>query len=244
MNLKTSSRAGSLRQTAIAVALGLASLGASAQGLFDGTTFYIGGAYIDVHSKSAPLSSDPETLPPGVQAGVRVGDASTVGFGMVVPLGGHYSAELAAGIPPAHKVYGTLFISGFGQISTVKQVSPTAFVNYHFSDGGLGLAPFVGLGLNYTKFTDAHSTASGDAASGGPTKIKLSDSFGLAVHGGLTYKIDQNWSIVSTVAYADVHSDLRATTQARLGPGPSEVVRTTRIDFRPVVYTLSVGYTF
>jgi outer membrane protein len=233
-----------LLQAAAAAGLCLFSLGASAQGLFSGTTFYIGGAYIDVHSKADPLTSKPETLPEGVKAGVRIGDASTVGLGMVMPIAGNYSFELALGIPPTHSGYGTMAISAFGQISTMKQVSPTAFVNYHFSDGGLGMAPFIGAGINYTKFTNGKSTASGDAASGGPTTQKLSDSVGLAAHAGLTYKLDKNWSMVGTIAYADVTSDLTATTTARLPDGLGPVVRTTTISFRPLVYTLSVGYTF
>jgi outer membrane protein len=233
-----------LRHAALIAALGLIGSAAQAQGMFSGATFYVGGAYIDVHSKADPLKSDPETLPPGVEAGVRIGDASTVGFGVVVPISGPYTFELALGIPPTHKGYGTLFLSKFGEISTMKQVSPTAFVNYHFTDGGLGLAPFVGAGVNFTKFTAGKTTPSGEAASGGPTKQKLSNSVGLAAHAGLTYKIDSNWSIVGTVAYADVRSDLTATTTTRLDDGLATVVRTTTIAFRPIVYTLSVGYTF
>ena len=233
-----------LPRTALAIALAGTCFGASAQSFLQGTTFYLGGAYIDVNSSAPPLHSQPATLPAGVDAGLRVGDAKTIGFGVVTPISGPYTFELALGIPPKHSAYGTLFISSFGQISTVKQIAPTAFVNYHFGDGGLGLAPFVGVGVNYTKFTNAKSTPSGNAASGGATEIKLKDSIGLAAHAGLTYKVDKSWQVTGTLAYADVRSDLTATTQARGTTGPVTIVRTTTIDFRPLVYTLSVGYTF
>jgi len=232
------------KRAAVALALAGASFGAAAQSFLEGTTFYIGGAYIDVNSKAPPLESNPATLPAGVHAGLRVGDASTVGLGFVTPITGPYTFELALGIPPTHSVYGTDFITPFGQISTVKQIAPTVFVNYHFDDGGLGMSPFIGVGVNYTKFTNRKSTPSGNAASGGATDIKLTDSIGLAAHVGLTYKLDKNWQISSTVAYADVRSDMTATTQTRGTSGLMTVVRTTSIDFRPVVYTLCIGYTF
>ncbi|MEN9544775.1 MAG: hypothetical protein RLZZ598_1608 [Pseudomonadota bacterium] len=224
------------------LALGMAAGSVSAQGMamLQGLTVYAGGAFIDVHSKSDPLTSTPETLPAGVKAGVRVGDASTVGFGMVYRFAPAWSVEAALGVPPEHSGYGTQFIAPFGQISTVKQAAPTFFLNYHFDAVTAGLSPFVGLGFNYTKFTNAKSTASGNAASGGPTSIKLSDSWGVAAHAGLSYQIDRNWSVVGTIAYADVNSDMTATTTTNTG----NIVRTTTIEFRPVVYTLSVGYTF
>ena len=227
-------------RAAAVAALALAATGASAQSALEGWTVYVGGAYIDVRSKSDPLTSNPPTLPPGVEAGVTVGDASTVGFGIVYRFAQNWSVEAALGIPPEHSGYGTDFIAPFGQISTVKQVAPTFFVNYHFNPVLEGLSPFIGAGFNYTRFTDATSTASGNAASGGPTTIDLSDSWGVAVHLGLTYQIDRNWSVVGTIAYADVSSDLTATTTTNTG----NVVRTTTIDFRPIAYTLSVGYSF
>ena len=229
-----------VRGVAAAALAMTAATGASAQSALEGFTFYVGGAYIDVRSKADPLTSNPPTLPPGVEAGVRVGDASTIGLGVVYRFTPNWSVEAALGIPPEHSGYGTDFLEPFGQISTVKQVAPTFFVNYHFVDVMPGFSPFVGLGINYTRFTDSKSTASGNAASGGPTSIDLSDSWGLAGHVGLTYQIDRNWSVVGTLAFANVESDLTATTPTNTG----NQVRTTTIDFRPIVYTLSVGYSF
>lgn len=224
-----------------AAALVLLAAGLAAPAAAQTHTFYVGGAYIDVHSKAPPLSSNPETLPAGVEAGVKVDDAATVGFGYVYRINERWSLEAALGIPPEHKTYGTDFIEPFGQVSSMKQICPTVFVNWHFDEiGASGVTPFVGLGINYTKFTDGRSTPSGDAASGGPTKIELTSSWGLAAHAGLSYKLDQNWSIVAAVAYADVKSDVTATTTTNTGP----IVRTTTIDFRPLAYTLSLGYSF
>lgn len=218
----------------------LAATGASAQRALEGFTVYTGCAYIDVRSKADPLPSEPATLPPGINPGVRVGDASTIGLGVAYRFTPNWSVERALGIPTEHSGYGTDFIEPFGQISTVKQVAPTFFVNYHFVVVIAGFSPFVGLGINYTRFTGAESTAAGNAATGGPTSIDLSDPWGLAGHVGLAYQIDRNWSVVGTLAFANVESDLTATTPTNTG----NLVRTTTIDFRPIVYTHSVGYSF
>jgi outer membrane protein len=202
-------------------------------------TVYFGGVYAQVNSKADELVGGRPLPPPG--ALIDVGDGQTVGFGYVYRFRPQWSIEAALGVPPTHKGYGEGFIAPFGQISSVKQVAPTVFANYHFGSFADGrVQPFVGIGLNYTRFTDPKSTPSGDAASGGPTRIELSDSWGLAAHVGATFPIDRNWSVVGAIAYADVQSDLKATTTTFSG----EIVRTTHIEFRPVVYTLAVGYSF
>lgn len=219
---------------ALTLVLGLAAGVAHAQT----HSVYLGGARIDVRAKAPALEGGPAVPAPGGL--LEVGDATTTGFGYVYRATPEWSVEVALGIPPRHKVYGEGFLKPFGQISSVKQLPPTVFVNYHFNEILPRLSPLVGLGLNYTKFSSARSTASGDAASGGSTKITLDDSWGLAAHAGLNYQIDKNWALVTTVAMAKVKSDMKAVTSTREG----NVTRTTTIDFRPIVYTLSLGYSF
>jgi outer membrane protein len=202
-------------------------------------TFYVGGVYAQVNSKAPALAGGPALPAPGAQ--LDVGDAKTVGFGYVYRYSQPWSFEAALGIPPKHKGYGRGVIEPFGQVSSVKQLAPTVFANFHPGSLMQGLIePFVGVGVNYTRFIARRSTPSGDAASGGPTTLKMSDSWGLAAHAGATFVIDKSWSIVGAIAYADVKSDLTATTKTFEG----DIVRTTRIDFRPVVYTLAVGYRY
>jgi outer membrane protein len=225
-----------MRKNTLSIAVALAAIASSAAAQTN--SVYVGGAYINVNSKAPPLEGGDPVPPPG--ALISVGNASTVAFGYVYRFADQFGLEFALGVPPKHKGYGEGFIAPFGQISSVKQVAPTAFLNYYFGEAGATLRPFLGLGLNFTRFTDATSTQSGDAASGGPTQLKLSDSWGLAVHGGATYAIDKHWHVLGSIAYADVQSDLTATTTTFEG----DVIRTTHIDFRPVVFTLALGYTF
>jgi outer membrane protein len=201
-------------------------------------TAYIGGAHVDINSSAPPLTGGPAVPAPGAQ--LNVGDADTVLIGWIRHFGPDWSGEFAVGLPPKHKVYGDGFIAPFGQISSVKQVAPTLFVNYHFGELGGRFAPFVGIGINYTRFSGAHSTPSGDAASGGPTTIKLSDSTGLAAHAGVNVRIDKAFSIIACVSVANVKSNVTATTTTPV----ATTVRTTTIDFRPTVFGLTLGYSY
>jgi outer membrane protein len=229
-----------MRSTSTFIAAAAAALAACCgSALAQQHTFYVGGVYAQINSKAPPLEGGPATPAPGAQ--IDVGDAKTLGFGYVYRFSQPWAFEAALGIPPKHKGFGKGFIEPFGQISSVKQVSPTAFANYHFGTFAQGtIEPFVGAGINYTHFIERRSTPSGDAASGGPTKLKMTDSWGPAAHAGATFTIDKSWSIVGAIAYAQVKSKLTATTQTYEG----EIVRTTTINFRPVVYTLAAGYRF
>lgn len=202
-------------------------------------TVYLGLAHIDVSAKAGPLEGGSRQFPaPGAR--ITVGDATTVGLGYVYRFAERWSGELVLGIPPSHKIYGDGVLQNVGQIAVVRQMPPTIFVNYHLGPYFGKLSPFVGLGLNYTYFEKKRSTPTGDAISGGPTRITLTNSIGAAAHVGFTVKYSEHWSLVGTVAYADVRSKMRSYTQTREG---EEVLRT-KINFRPMVYSMSLGYTF
>ena len=90
--------------------------------------------------------------------------------------------------------------------------------------------------MNYTKFDKRESTALGNQLNGGPTDIRLTDSWGLAGQVGLSYRIDERWSVTGALATARVKSRLTTTTAG--------VQRNIDIRFHPVVFTVHLGYTF
>jgi outer membrane protein len=171
---------------------------------------------------------------------MSAGDASTVLFGYIWRFQPSWSAELVLGIPPKHKVYGRGILEPFGQVGSFRQVAPTAFINYHLGPFGR-FEPFVGAGLNYTRFTRVRTTASGNIANGGPTEFDLSDSWGPAVHAGSTFKLDDRWSLLASVSYLRGRSDATATT--RLADG-STSVGSTRVKFGQVGWTAALAYSF
>jgi outer membrane protein len=228
-----------LRPAALLACAGLFAVVAAGAAQAQQNTVYIGGASIQLDSRSTELQGPAGTTRPG--AFIEVGDADTIVFGYKRALGDNLELDLALGVPPRHKSYGRGILTPFGQISSVKQVAPTLFLNYKFLDPKAQVRPFVGLGLNHTRFTGGKSTPAGDLASGGPTTVSLKSSTGLAWQAGATVRLQDRWSLTGVVGQAKVKSDATATTA---DPALGTVRRTTTIDFRPTVFALSLGYSF
>lgn len=216
----------------------LASSGAMAQ-----YSIQLGGAYIDPNS-SANTATGP--LTPLGAISLTVKPQSTVFFAVTREINDQWDVQLALGVPPVHDVAfkvkkaSALPASVAAQdgviISKVTQVAPTLFLNYKMGEASSAFRPFFGLGVNYTMFDPAETTAANDAINGGPTKIKLTDSWGLAWQLGATYKLDKHWSVSGAYTSADVRT---TTTTNTLG-----IQRKVDISFSPSVYILAVGYSF
>jgi Outer membrane protein W len=232
----------------VAAALGLAAMFAAPLAHADAATpntVFVGLAYLQNHSSSPDLSGF--NTPPGLN--LDVGNAPTLGITFVRDLPGPWSFELVLGYPPKVRTdamganWAKVGIKPGTGITDVDVVSPTAFINYHILGKQSKWDPFVGLGINYTHFTHTKAlSALTDHL--GPTQINLSDSWGAAAHAGLIYHIDPRWSVVGTVAIADVQSDLTSTSYSPVNPSLITSQGKTHINFHPVVYTLAVGYSF
>lgn len=121
-------------------------------------------------------------------------------------------------------------------ISTARWLAPTLLFEYKFYREDWRLRPYVGVGVNYTTFYDRTSTAQGNAASGGPTRISLTSSVGPAGTIGLEYNISGNWNFYTSYSISQVKTNLIADTAG--------VIRTTHINFGPQALVMSVGYSF
>jgi outer membrane protein len=179
-------------------------------------------------------------VPPGVN--LDVNSVSTPYFAYLRRLSPHLVGQLAAGVPPKTETVGsgpaTLGSVPFnGQVvSTAKWFSPSLIINYVFRDETETLRPYLGVGVNYTKFYDLKSTAAGDAANGGPTAISLTSSFGPVVTAGIRWHIKDRWSAYASYDYAYVKSDYTGNTAG--------VIRTTTVRFNPTTLVVAVGYAF
>ena len=179
-------------------------------------------------------------VPPGVN--FKADNLETLYVGYVRTLPANLSVELALGYPPLSKVEGkgpaTLGSVPYnGQVvSTARWLSPTVFLEYNFLSEASKLRPFIGLGVNYTNFYDRNSTAQGNAASGGPTKLSLTASVGPAGTVGLSYTITSHWHAYASYSIARVNTSIEADTAG--------VIRTTNLRFGPQALVVSGGYSF
>lgn len=129
--------------------------------------------------------------------------------------------EVLAALPFKHDIS----IDGVGKVGETKQLPPVVSLQYHFTNSSK-VTPFVGLGVNYTKF---FSTDSKGALAG--TKLKLEDSWGLAAHAGLDFAVSDKGALRVDMRWADIDTKVKVNGN-KLG--------TAKID--PLVY--GVAYVF
>lgn len=190
------------------------------------------------HAKADDLSGP--YVPPGTN--FHFDNIQTLYLAYVRRLSSKWEVELALGVPPKTKTEGagppTLGSVPYdGQvITTARWLSPTVLFNYQFLSENSKWRPYIGVGVNYTNFYDRDSTAAGDAAAGGPTKISLTSSVGPAATMGIRYKIDSHWRAYASYSFSRVTTDLTADTVG--------VIRTTHISFGPQALIIAVGYSF
>lgn len=137
-------------------------------------------------------------------------------------LSDHLGLELIVAAPFRHDIK----LNGAHAGST-RHLPPTLSLQWHFNPRGT-VQPFVGAGLNYTWFDGERSAGPIDG-----TRLKLSNSWGLAVHAGIDFKLNQNWFVGADLRWLDIDTKVRVD-------GAS--VGTVNID--PIAYGAYVGYRF
>lgn len=200
-------------------------------------------ANVDPNSSASSIYGP---LTPVDALSLSVKPQSTTFFSISREISSDWDVELNLGVPPTHDV--TVVVknpllvtpgvnSVNGQVAaTVRQVAPTLFANYWLKGKDSAVRPFVGIGVNYTSFDNATSTAVNNMVNGGPTTIKQSDSIGLAFQLGASVKLDGPWSLNAAWSTAQVKTKMTSNT---LG-----IERTADISFQPSVLILSLGYSF
>ncbi|HVS78367.1 MAG TPA: OmpW family outer membrane protein [Steroidobacteraceae bacterium] len=181
-------------------------------------------------------------VPPSLGLNIHVQNVETLYLAYVRTLTRHLNLELTVGYPPLTKTEGrgpptVGSVPYNGQIiSTARWLSPTLLLEYVFGDPSSRLRPYVGAGVNYTKFASRQSTAAGNAASGGPTSISLPVSVGPTLTAGLAYHLTGRWHLYASYSVARVNTKLTANTAG--------IIRTSNVHFWPNTVVISAGYSF
>ncbi len=204
-------------------------------------TVRVGAYFVHYDAKATDLTGTGiGAVPAGVN--MKVNNVDTPYFAYVRRLTSNFDLEFAFGIPPKTTMTGTGpaklgSVPYAGQVvATSRWFSPTVLLNYNFLEESSKFRPYVGLGANFTRFTDNTATPAGQAALGGPTSASLKNSLGWAATTGISYRLQERWSVYASYSISQVKSDLIANT--------SGVIRTNSVDFRPSAVVLSAGYSF
>jgi len=228
-----------LRAIAAVAALGCA-VPAWADDAIPNNSFRLGSETVFYHTKADPLAGP--YVPAGSNYNLKAENLETLYVGYIRRLPANLAIEVAMGYPPLSKVKGegsatVGSVPYAGQvISSARWLSPTAFVEYNFLSEDSPLRPFIGVGVNYTQFYARRSTAAGNAASGGPTKLSLTSSVGPAGTVGVDWHVGGHWHMYGSYSISRVNTHLEANTAG--------IIRTTNIKFGPQVLVISGGYSF
>jgi outer membrane protein len=108
---------------------------------------------------------------------------------------------------------------------------PTVTVQYHLDPDSQRFRPYIGAGVNYTKFFD-------QSDAGPPvTHVKMKDSVGFALQAGFDIPINDHWTFNVDVkkvwmnTKASVDTSIPATIKAD-------------VDINPVIVGVGFGYRF
>jgi outer membrane protein len=135
---------------------------------------------------------------------IDVGDSTRPTVTFEYFLADNLGLEVIAALPFSHDIS----VKGAGKIGSTQQLPPTFSLQYHFNNAGK-VSPFIGAGLNYTTFFNTKTTALLDTVAGGPTKLKLDDSWGLATHVGLDFKITDKSAIRVDARWIDIKTKVK-----------------------------------
>jgi outer membrane protein len=212
------------RHFVVFAALALASAAAAADG---DNVVKVGITRYQTHSKTDGISGI--GVPPGADASVS--GATTVIFvyeRLLTPISPNLGLEFVLGVPPRLHAKATGSVAFLGDdVLSAKNVAPTLLLNYHFFGPDTKLRPYLGAGINYTRFTSVRSSLAPD--------VQMGSSTGLALQAGVNYAITKDVGLFASIAKVDVKSKVVAT---------GATVLTTTVDFRPIVYSAGISYQF
>ena len=136
----------------------------------------------------------------------------------------NFAAELILTYPQKHDLR-----AGGDKIGSLKHLPPTLLGQYHFTGMG-AFKPYVGAGINYTRFSSVKFAPAVDAALSPSIK---KNSWGGALQVGFDYAIDKNWSLNFDVKKVYIGTDVYSA---------GNKVGSFKVD--PILIGVGVGYRF
>ena len=178
--------------------------------------------------------------PPGLN--VRNPSINTLYLAYMRRLSPHFDTELTLGVPPMTRsvakgpaTVGSVPYNG-QTIATVRWLAPSLLLKYYLFSPDAMFRPYVGIGVNYTRFYSRQVTAAGAEISGGPTALSLPASVGPVGTVGVSWRALDRVVVNLSGSASWVNSRLTTDTAGLL--------RTSHVEFNPRAIVLAVGYRF
>lgn len=182
--------------------------------------------------KVNPLSGNQKI--PGTKA--TLNNDTQLGLNFAYMVTDHIGIELLAASPfeLTAKQKGTLQGMGLdSKLGKFKALPPTLSAVYYPMNKASAFQPYVGLGVNRTLFFNEKANKSG-----GYSAMRVQNTWGWAAQVGADYMLTDNLMLNGQVRYIDM------STKARVDAANGAATAKVKLDVKPVVYMLGLGYKF
>ena len=122
-----------------------------------------------------------------------------------------------------------------GSLGDTYLVTPTLSALYYFGSPRRTLRPYVGAGINYTRFFQG-SLGAQTRSELGASNLELDDSVGIALRAGFDWELNNGWFINTSVSRIDMSTTVSFQTPGNRFFGDKEL--------NPWIYMLTLGHKF
>ncbi len=241
-------RAGRTVGTALCIGSAALSQHAIAQSA-GSTTMSVGWLHVAPQGNATPLivqsvggiAVDREM----VGSGAHATSTDTMGITTEYYVTDHIGAAMLFGLPLKVNLVGDGTLQRYGNLGSTRPMPPALVFRYHLFSAAAKFRPFVGLGVNYTWFTQVRATNSqfitDSFGPGGSAHATLSSSWNPVFEVGASYAISKRWSVGATLNYIPVKTNLTLYGQTAAG---MQIVSKSTLRLYPLSAFLNVAYSF
>ena len=154
---------------------------------------------------------------------VTVDSGTQLTFNFSYMMTDHWATEILLALPFKHDIT----LDDGTKVGSTKHLPPTVSLQYHFAPGAT-FQPYVGAGVNYTRFFSEKTTGPLEG-----TNLGLDSSFGIAGQVGADIMLNDQWFLNLDVRYISIETDA-SVDGADIG----------KVKINPWVYGLNVGLRF
>lgn len=177
--------------------------------------------------------------------GAHASSTNTLGITTEYYVTDHIGIAALFGLPRTVNLVGEGTLSKYGTLGTARPMPPAIELRYHLFEAQSKFRPFVGLGVNYTWFTQVRATngqfITDSVGPGGSMHATLGASWNPVFEVGASYALAKHWSVGASVAYVPVQTHMTIYGQTANG---TQIVSKSTLRIEPINVFANVAYTF
>ncbi|MGV2291934.1 OmpW family outer membrane protein [Trinickia sp. YCB016] len=177
--------------------------------------------------------------------GAHATSTNTLGITTEYYVTDHIGIATLFGLPLTVNLQGDGTLAKYGKLGTTRPMPPAVELRYHLFEAQSKFRPFVGLGVNYTWFTQVRATngqfITDSVGPGGSVRATLSASWNPVFEVGASYAFSKHWSVGASVGYIPLKTHMTLYGQTATG---TQIVSKSTLRIEPINVFLNVAYTF